>query len=599
MSKENHPDKKEILRHSTAHVLAAAVLEMFPEAKFGMGPATSDGFYYDFDLPRTLIPEDLEILEEKMQALIKQNLPFEKKQISVEEALDHFQKAGQDLKVEIIKDLEGEGEENVMVYKTGSFVDLCHGPHLESTGEIDAQSFKLTKISGAYWKGDENQQMLQRIYGVVFANKKELKQYLHQIEEAKKRDHRKLGKELDLFCFSDLVGPGLPMFTPKGTAIKRVLQRWIEDEEIKRGYQHTWTPDISRVALFEKSGHWQHYQDDMYPAMEIYDDQLVLRPMTCPHQFMVYNSRPRSYRELPIKYAEISKLYRREKSGELFGLMRHAGGWSFADAHIICTSDQMEEEFEKVVNFVQHVMKTLGITEYWYRFSKWDPNDKKGKYVDDPEAWEISQASMKKILEKLKLDYVEAEGEAAFYGPKLDIQLQNVNGKDETAFTVQIDLALPEKFDMTYIDKDGEEKRPIAIHHSSIGCFERIIAFLIEKYAGAFPVWLSPVQATILPVSEKFNGYAKNVNERLLDAGIRSEVNDSDDSLGKKIAETTKQKVPYILVVGEKEEKDESVAVRERGSNKKPAEAKAGKQNVMKVDEFVEKIIKEIEDRKI
>ncbi len=598
---EKKQEKQEILRHSTAHILAGAVLEMFPEAKFGMGPATEEGFFYDFELPRTLIPEDLEILEEKVKSLIKANFPFEKKQISIKEAIEHFEKAQQNYKVEILKDLEDQGEKEVMVYKTGNFVDLCKGPHLESTGEINAQGLKLTKVSGAYWKGDENREMLQRISGVVFTDRKELKKYLLQIEEAKKRDHRKLGKELDLFCFSDLVGPGLPLFSPKGATIKRVLQRWIEDEETRRGYQPTATPDIARVALYEKSGHWQHYQDDMYPAMEIYDDRYVLRPMTCPHQFMIYNSQPRSYRDLPIRYSEISRLYRREKSGELFGLMRHAGGWNFADAHILCAPDQVEKEFENVVDFVQYIMKTLGVTEYWYRFSKWDQNDKNDKYVDDPESWESSQNSMKKILDKLKLDYVEAEGEAAFYGPKLDIQLQNVNGKDETAFTIQIDFALPEKFDMTYIDNDGEKKKPIAIHHGSIGCLERTFAFLIEKYAGAFPVWLSPVQVSILPVSEKFNDYAQKVSEKLRESNMRVEIVNSDDSLGKKIAETTKQKVPYILVVGEKESENDTVAVRERSDGNKPADAKAmaGKQDIMGIDEFLKKISEEIETKKL
>lgn len=406
-------------------------------------------------------------------------------------------------------------------------------------------------------------------------------------EKLKNWDHRKLGKELDLFCFSDLVGPGLPLFTPKGTIIKRTLERWIEDEEAKRGYLQTATPDIARVALYEKSGHWQHFRNDMYPAMEIYADKYVMRPMTCPHQFMIYNSRPRSYRELPLRYSELSKLYRREKSGELFGLIRHAGGWSFADAHIICLPEQMEEEFEKVVDLIQYVMKTLQITEYWYRFSKWDPKNKEGKYVDDSESWNRTQKSMKKIIDRMKLKYEEAEGEAAFYGPKLDVQLKNINGKDETAFTVQIDFVLAEKFDMTYIDKDGKGKRPIIIHRSSIGCLERTIAFLIEKYAGAFPAWLSPVQARIIPVSEKFKKYASEIMNKLSESAIRAEIDDSDESLGKRIHEAEKQKIPYMLVVGEKEEKEKAVAVRPR----------EGKQEVMKVEKFIEKLSKEIAEK--
>lgn len=410
-----------------------------------------------------------------------------------------------------------------------------------------------------------------------------------KIESLKDRDHRKLGKELDLFCFSDLVGPGLPLFTPKGTIIKRMLERWIEDEEARRGYSQTCTPDIARLALYEKSGHWQHYKSDMYPAMEIYADKYVLRPMTCPHQFMIFNSRSRSYRELPIRYSELSKLYRREKSGELFGLIRHAGGWSFADAHIMCTPEQVEEEFEKVVDLIQYVMKTLQITEHWYRFSKWDPKNEGNKYVNDPESWDRTQTSMKKILDKMKLKYKEAEGEAAFYGPKLDIQLKNINGKDETAFTVQIDFALAEKFDMVYIDKDGKEKRPTIIHRSSIGCLERTIAFLIEKYAGAFPVWLSPVQAVIIPVSEKFKDYAKKVGAQFAESNVRFEIDDSNESLGKRIREAEKQKTPYILVVGEKEEKDNLVAVRTRGKKE---------QETISAEKFTEKILEEIAEKK-
>lgn len=588
-NKKTTPNNLDILRHSTSHVMAAAVLEMFPEAKFAIGPSIENGFYYDFDLPRTLIPEDLEILEEKMRAIIKVNHPFERAEISIEEALKDFKKAKQNYKVELIEELSKKGEEKVSVYKSGVFVDLCSGPHLESTGEIPVDAFKLTKISGAYWRGDEKNKMLQRIYGVAFASKNDLKEYLRMLEEAEKRDHRKLGKELDLFCFSDLVGPGLPLFTPKGTIIKRTLERWIEDEEAKRGYLQTATPDIARVALYEKSGHWQHYKDDMYPAMKIYDDQYVLRPMTCPHQFMIYNSRPRSYKELPLRYSETSRLYRREKSGELFGLIRHAGGWSFADAHLICTPEQVESEFEKVVDLIQYVMQTLKITEYWYRFSKWDPENKKDKYVDDPKSWDETQKSMKKILDKMNLDYEEAEGEAAFYGPKLDVQLKNIHGKSETAFTVQIDFALAEKFDMVYTDKDGKEKRPTIIHRSSIGCLERTIAFLIEKYAGAFPTWLSPVQVEIIPVSEKFHTYGEKINSLLLDASIRSQIRESNESLGKRIREAEKQKIPYMLVVGEKEETDNSVAVRSRGTKE---------QQTMQVDKFIEKVIVEIKEKK-
>ncbi len=565
---ENKNEKLEILRHSLSHVMALAVSELWPNVKFAIGPAIDNGFYYDFDFGEDKVcEEDLKKIEKKMKHIIKQNIKFEKSEIGINEAIKRKKAAGQDYKVELIEDLKKEGEKKVSFYKLGSFEDLCRGLHVESTNKLRKDSFKLTSVAGAYWKGSEKNQMLTRIYAAAFETKKKLDEYLKMTEEALKRDHRKLGKELDLFYFSELVGPGLPLFTPKGTAIKRTLERWIEDEERRRGYVQTCTPDIARVALYEKSGHWDHYKDDMYPEMKIYDDEYVLRPMTCPHQFMIYNSRPRSYRELPIRYSEISRLYRREKSGELFGLIRHPGGWSFADAHIICLPEQTENEFEKVVDLIQYVMKTLGITEYWYRFSKWDPENKKGKYIDDPKSWEGSQESMKKILDKLKLEYIEAEDEAAFYGPKLDVQLQNINGKDETAFTVQIDFALPEKFDMTYIDKDGKEKRPVVIHRGSIGCLERTMAFLIEKHAGAFPVWLSPVQVKLISVGEGHVEYCKKFAEELLmKHDMRVEVDDSDETVSNKTRKAVNEKIPYILVIGDKEMESDKLSIRDRGS---------------------------------
>ncbi|MEA1925624.1 MAG: threonine--tRNA ligase [Patescibacteria group bacterium] len=586
LSKE---EKSKVLRHSTSHVLAAAVLEMFPEAKFGVGPAAEDGFYYDFELPRTLIPEDLPLIEEKMRNIINGNYQFEKQVIPAQKAKELFKEAKQPYKTELIEDLEKMGENRVSVYRSGHFVDLCAGPHLESTGEIDSNAFRLIRISGAYWKGDESRQQLQRIFGVVFENKKKLKQHLFQMEEAKKRAHRKLGKELDLFVFSNLVGKGLPLFTPKGTAIWKELEKFIVEEEARRGYLRVHTPDITRVALYKLSGHWDHYRDDMYPVMKLYDDEYVLRPMACPYHFEIYNARPRSYRELPLRYAELVKLYRKEKSGELSGLIRHAGGWTLADAHIICRPDQIEIEFENVIDLIQYCMKILNITEYWYRFSKWDEKNEKGKYIDDPKAWENTQQSMKKILDKIKLEYVEVEDEAAFYGPKLDVQMRNINGKEDTAFTVQIDFAMPERFKMSYIDKDGKKQRPMIIHRSSIGCIERTMAFLIEKYAGAFPVWLAPIQVAIFPISEKFSDYAGKINETLCKKNIRLEMYDSDDSLGKRIAEATKQKIPLMLIVGEREEEKDAVAVRRRDGKK---------QEIMKIDKFVSLIENLIENRK-
>jgi len=578
----------EILRHSTAHVLAAAVLEMFPDAKFGIGPAIENGFYYDFDLPRTLIPEDLPILEEKMKAIIKANYPFDKEEISAKNALEHFKKAGQDYKIELIKDLEKEKAKNVSVYKTNGFVDLCSGPHLDSTGEINAEALKLTRISGAYWKSDEKNKQLQRIYGVAFENKKELGEYLAQMEEAGKRDHRKIGRELGLFYIDENVGKGLPLWMPKGAILRQTLERFIEDEETKRGYMRTYTPVIGNVRLYKISGHWEHYKDDMYPAMKIENEEYVLRPMTCPHQFMIYKADQHSYKELPLRYAELAEMYRREKSGELSGLAR-VMGFTLNDAHIICAPEQLEQEFLGVLDLVKFSLKSLGLDkEIWFRASLRDKE--KAKYLDNEKLWDESEESLLKILKKAGVKYETGIGDAAFYGPKADIQIKNVHGKEETLITIQIDLNSAERFDMTYVDNEGKKQRPVIIHRSAIGCIERTVAFLIEHFAGAFPIWLSPVQAVVLPISEeKFGAYALQVKEKLIATGIRAELDDSKESLGKRISEAEKQKIPYMLVVGEKEMNADSVAIRSRGDKK---------QEVMKVDEFVEKIKKEIEGKK-
>jgi len=570
--------------HSSAHILAEAIEFYYPGTKFGIGPVIENGFYYDVDLPEGIVitDSDLPKLEQKILELSQQKNSFTREEISKANAISLFTKKNDPLKLELINELE---DGTITLYRQGNFTDLCRGPHLPHTGYIKA--VKLLSLAGAYWRGNEKNKMLTRVYGVAFATEKELKDYLNQQAEAEKRDHRKLGKELDLFVFSDLVGKGLPLLTPKGAIIRQELERFITDEETKRGYLRTYTPDMAKVELYKKSGHWQHYQDNMYPPMNIDGEEYVLRPMTCPHQFMIYASRPRSYRELPLRYAEIAKQYRKEQSGELSGLIR-VMAFSLADAHIICRPDQVEEEFKGVLELIEYVMKTFGIDDYWYRFSKWDPKDKK-KYVNKPKEWKETQAQMKKILDKIKTKYAEAEGEAAFYGPKLDIQLRNVNGKEETAFTVQIDFDLPEKFDLTYIDEKGNKKRPMAIHRSSIGCLERTMAFLIEHYAGAFPVWLSPVQAQIIPISQKFNAYAEKVAKRLKEENIRTELNDSDETLGRKIRHGELQKIPYLLIVGEKEQKAKLVAVRDR---------KKGDLGPVKVNKFVGKIKDEIEKKK-
>jgi threonyl-tRNA synthetase len=580
----------ETLRHSASHILAAAVLEMFPEAKFGIGPAIENGFYYDFDLPRTLIPEDLPILEEKMRAIIKANHQFERAEISNGEALKDFKKLKQDYKVELIKDLAKEGEKKVSVYKTGHFVDLCAGPHLDSTGEIPADTVKLTKISGAYWKGSEKNKMLQRIYGVAFENKNDLDEYLKMMEEAGKRDHRKLGKELDLFCFSDLVGKGLPMLTPKGTIIRKELEKFVLEEETKRGYKHVVTPDLAKVELYKKSGHYPYYKDTMYPIMKVDEEELILRPMTCPHHFELYKSRPRSYKELPLRIAEIASQFRYEKSGELSGLTR-VRMFCLADAHIVCAKEQAKDEIKSVLDLIDYANGIFGLKkgkDYKFRLSLGNRKDDK-KYYKDDAAWDKAESILREVLTDLDAPFYEAENEAAFYGPKIDVQMKKVNGQEETAFTVQYDFVMPKRFDLKYIDRNGKTKEPIVIHRSSIGCIERTMAFLIEHYAGAFPLWLSPVQAMVIPVSEKFNKYGEKVVADLKENDIRVEFDNSDETLGKRIAEAEKQKIPYMLVVGEKEQKDNLVAIRTRGEKK---------QKTLRTIEFIKKIRKEIDEKK-
>lgn len=597
---EKKQKKQEILRHSTAHILAGAVLEMFPEAKFGMGPATEEGFFYDFELPRTLIPEDLEILEEKVKSLIKANLPFEKKQISIKEAVEHFEKAQQNYKVEILKDLEAQKEKEVMIYKIGNFIDLCKGPHLESTGEINSQGLKLTKVSGAYWKGDENREMLQRISGVIFTDRKELKKYLLQVEEAKKRDHRKLGKELDLFCFSDLVGPGLPMFTPKGTIIIEELKKEIENICRKYGFQKVITPHLTKIDLYKISGHADKFADELFHVTSKSKHDLVMKPVQCPHQTQIFASRNRSYRDLPIRYMESEKQYRAEKQGEISGLSRVIA-ITVEDGHSFCRIDQVKQELKNMVEIIKNFYSSLGLWgNHWVSLSVRDYAHPE-KYIGSPEDWDECEKMLEEISNEMGLEAKRCEGEAALYGPKLDFMFRDALGKEIQIPTVQLDFATPKKFELVYINEKGEKINPVMVHRAILGSYERFLVLLIEHFAGAFPVWLSPVQVSILPVSEKFNDYAQEVSEKLRASDVRVEIINSDESLGKKIAETTKQKVPYILVVGEKESESNTVAIRERNDGNNPADAKAiaGKQDVMKVDEFLEKILKEIKTRRL
>lgn len=603
MSKNTTPEKIEILRHSAAHVLAAAVLEMFPEAKFAIGPAIENGFYYDFDLPRTLIPEDLPILEEKMKAIVKANYPFERAEMPVEEAIKDFNKLGQDYKVEILNDIksatdtentefDSDSESNsalgkVSVYKTGAFVDLCRGPHLESTGKIKPDAFKLTKISGAYWKGDEKNKMLQRIYGVAFESKKELEEYLAMMEEAEKRDHRKLGKELDLFVISDLVGSGLPMYTPRGAIVRREIISYSNELQKEIGYQEVHTPNMNKAELFKVSGHYEKYREDMFKVVSNYSkEEYFLKPMNCPQHTQIYASKLRSYKDLPIRVADFANLYRDEKPGELNGLAR-LRCFCQDDGHCFCREDQIKEEFLAVLSAVKKAMKTYGM-EYVIRLSLWDPATPE-KYLGDPEVWEMSQKLLEEILKENKIEYYRAEGEAAIYGPKMDLMSKDSLGREWQLSTIQLDFIMPQRFGLKYIDENGQEKTPVMIHRAIVGSPERFMGILIEHYAGAFPTWLSPVQAMILPVSEKFADYAHKVETHCNASSLRVSVDATDESLGKRIREAKMQKVPYILVVGEKESSSDSVAVNARGGDKP---------ETMKTEEFLDKIGKEIEEKK-
>lgn len=576
---------KDAVRHSISHVLAYAVKRLYPEAKLAIGPAITDGFYYDFDVENSFSAEDLVKIEDEMRKIIKENPSIERFELPRAEAIKLMEDANEPYKVELINDL-GE-DEVISFYKMGDFVDLCAGPHVMSLKSIKA--IKLLRSAGAYWKGDEKNKMLSRIYGTAFLKKADLDAHLEALEEAKKRDHNKLGRELKLFTTDEKVGQGLPLLMPKGAKIAQLLQRWVEDEEEKRGYVFTKTPYMAKSDLYKVSGHWDHYKDGMFVLGDEEKDAevMALRPMTCPFQYTIYNSEQHSYRELPIRYSETSTLFRNESSGEMHGLIR-VRQFTLADGHIVCRPDQVEEEFKGSLELIKHIMSTLGIDgDISYRFSKWDPNNTE-KYINNPEAWEETQVLMKGILDHLEINYVEAEGEAAFYGPKLDIQFKNVHGKEDTIITIQIDFALAERFDMTYIDKDGNKKRPYIIHRSSIGCYERTLAMLIEKYAGAFPTWLSPTQAIVLPISDKYNDYAESIVKDFKNAGIRIEGDYRAEKIGYKIREARLERIPYILVVGEKEAANNEVSVRSR---------KNGEEGAIPVSELKNRLILEIANK--
>jgi threonyl-tRNA synthetase len=576
---------KHAYRHTTSHIMAQAVKRLYPDAKLAIGPSIEAGFYYDFDIDKPFSMEDLTKIEKEMEKIVKEDLVLERFALPKEEAIKFMEEKNEPYKVELIKELP-EGEE-ISFYRQGEYTDLCAGPHIPSTGKIKA--FKLTSVAGAYWRGSEKNKMLQRIYGTSYPKRSELDEYLLKVEEAKKRDHNKIGREMELFTTADYIGQGLPLLMPKGAKIVQLLQRFVEDEEERRGYVLTKTPFMAKSDLYKLSGHWQHYKDGMFILGDEAkgEELMALRPMTCPFQFTIYNAKLHSYRDLPIRYAETSPLFRNESSGEMHGLIR-VRQFTISEGHLVCTPEQLEDEVKGVVNLINYMMDTLGLNEdITYRFSKWDPNNK-DKYIGSEEQWEKAQGDMKNILDHLGIDYKEAVGEAAFYGPKLDLQIKNVHGKEDTIITVQVDFALAERFDMVYVDKDNVKKRPLVIHRTSIGCYERTLAMLIEKYAGAFPLWLAPTQIKILGIIEKHHPYILELQKIMADRGMRVEVDLRNEKIGYKIREAQMEKVPYMLVIGDKEMENRAVAVRSR---------KEGDLGSMSVEEFISKAMEEISTR--
>src|SRR5579875_865088 len=562
------PESLEVYRHSTAHLLAAAVLELYPETKLGIGPPIESGFYYDFDRAVPFTPEDLERIEKKMWEIQARNLPYERVYTPKEEGLKKYADAW--MKCELISERAGDVFSE---YTLGPhFIDFCRGPHIPNTSKIKA--CRLLSIAGAYWKGSEKNKQLQRIYGTAFFTRKELEDYLNRLEEAKRRDHRRVGKELELFTVNETVGAGLPLWLPKGATIRRVLEEYILEKERAAGYQHVYTPDLAKVELYQRSGHWEHYHDSMFPPMDLETEKMVLRPMNCPHHILIYESKRHSYRELPVRIAELGTMYRYERSGALSGLSR-VRMMTLNDAHIFCMPEQIKEEFAGVLKLVEQAYKDLGITQYRYRLSLRDKADKE-KYVDNDAMWELGERMLREAMDALGLNYFEAPGEAAFYGPKLDIQFADVMGHEETYSTIQVDFHLPNQFGLIYVGADNKEHRPVIIHRAVVSTMERMISYLIELYAGAFPVWLAPVQAAILPITDRQNDYARSVKEKLEAAGVRAALDDRNEKVNLKIREAQLQKIPYMLVVGDREQQSGQVAARHRkrgDQGAKPLEA--------------------------
>ena len=544
--------------HTTSHIMAQAVKRLFPNSKLAIGPAIDSGFYYDFDVETPFSEENLRAIEEEMKKIIKEELTIERFELPRDEAIKFMEEREEPYKVELIKDLP-EGE-IISFYRQGEFTDLCRGPHLPTTGSVKA--LKLLNSSGAYWRGDEHNKMLQRIYGISFPKASELDEYLQKLEEAKQRDHRKIGKELELFMTHELVGSGLPMYLPKGATVRRILERYIQDKELALGYNHVYTPAMANVALYKTSGHWDHYKDDMFPVMKMENEELVLRPMNCPHHMLIYKRKMRSYRDLPIRIGELAHDFRYEASGNVCGLER-VREMCQNDAHIFVRPDQIKEEFKKVVDLILDVYKDFGFKEYSFRLSLRDPNDKH-KYYDDDEMWNSAESQLREILQESNLNFYEAEGEAAFYGPKLDVQIKTALGHDVTVSTCQLDFLLPQRFELEYIGEDGKAHRPVVIHRAILGTFDRFISFLIEETKGAFPIWLAPVQVKVMPISDNQLNYAKEVVEKLEKEGFRVELDGRSEKIGYKIREAQLQKIPYMLILGEKEVEAKAVGVRSR-----------------------------------
>ena len=576
-------------RHTASHIMAQAVKRLYPNAKLAIGPAVDDGFYYDFDIDEKFTPDDLKKIEDEMKKIVKEDIELTRFALPKAEAVAKFTAENEPYKVELAEGI-ADGEE-ISFYAQGDFTDLCAGAHLMSTGAVKA--FKLTSATGAYWRGDSSKKMLCRVYGTAFPKASELEAHLTMLEEAKKRDHNKLGRELEIFTTVDCIGQGLPIMLPKGTKILQILQRFVEDEEERRGWLRTKTPLMAKSDLYKISGHWDHYRDGMFVMGDPDDESkecFALRPMTCPFQYQAYLNRARSYRDLPLRYGETSTLFRNEESGEMHGLIR-VRQFTISEGHLICTPEQLEEEFKASLELAIFMLKTLGLYEdVSYRFSQWDPADKE-KYIGTPEQWAEAQDMMGKILDHLGINYKVGVGEAAFYGPKLDIQIKNVYGKEDTLITIQIDQMLAEKFGMEYVDRDGVKKNPYIIHRTSIGCYERTLALLIEKYAGAFPMWLAPTQVKILPIADRHFDYAYDVKKQLEAKGMRVEVDDRNEKIGYKIREARLQKTPYMLVVGDSEVENGAVAVRQRGEN--------GDLGAMPLAQFIEMAVNEIETKVI